>query len=108
LAIVVDADRLGWRGRRAPTITLDDARNKEFLDETGMNGAPHITIAPAHPGLMSGASETDEFGVPVGSDERLYMLSIYRGGLDAVGFRVVVRKLEGMWVIARVDEAWIS
>lgn len=113
LAIVSGGERLEWRGRRGPTITLDEPQRNEFIEETGWNGAPHVKIEAVETagGLEPGSeASADKYGTAEGlrPDERLYDLSIWRGGLNALGYRVVVRELDGRWVIAQVQLTWIS
>jgi hypothetical protein len=39
-------------------------------------------------------------GHPLRGDERAFSLDLYGGGLNAIGYLVVVRRLGGRWVIA--------
>jgi hypothetical protein len=39
------------------------------------------------------------------ADERLYALDLYRGGLNAIGYRVIVRKIGSRWVITELQVA---
>ena len=97
---------LQWDGRRGPTITLSEKENEAFLEEAGTDGIPHIFIEPGR--QQMGKGETDEEEANPAPDDRHYKLTVYRGGLDAVGYDITVRKLDGLWVIRECRFAWIS
>jgi len=105
LAVVVSDAALEWRGRQGPTITLDKEADKQLIREVGLDGIPHITI---HPGTNSISEEHEQSLQDLDPDERQYALTIYRGGLSAVGYNVVVRRLGEHWVISSITMAWIS
>jgi hypothetical protein len=105
-AIVVSDSPLQWVGRRGPTFTLDAAQDAQLLEEAGLDGIAHIFIEPGRQQLgREGGEEEDPLLPP---DERWYQLTIYRGGLDAVGYDIRVRKLERLWVIEECSFAWVS
>jgi len=105
-AIMVYDSPLQWEGRRGPTVTLSEKENDAFLEEAGSDGIPHISIEPGR--QQMGKGETDEEEANPAPDERYYKLTVYRGGLDAVGYDITVRKLDGLWVIRECRFAWIS
>jgi hypothetical protein len=94
---------LEWRGRRGPTVWLDRAAGEAFLERAGYNGVAHVSIAPCAGRKCHGVSEYE-----LGPDERLYSLALYRGGLNAIGYGVVVRKSGGRWRLRNLRVEWIS
>jgi hypothetical protein len=113
LAIVVTDAALKWTGRAGPTISLGEDGDKRFLEEAGYDGVPHIRIRPLGPSAGKGEDDEDRFdpyhveGEPR-RDERRYKLDLYRGGLNAIGYRVVVRRIGSLWVIADLQMAYVS
>jgi outer membrane protein assembly factor BamB len=105
-AILVGDSPLQWVGRRGPTITLTAAQNDAFVEEAGLDGIGHVFIEPG--GQPTGRDEGAVEEPPLASDERHYKLTIHRGGLDAVGYDVIVRKLRGRWLIKECRLAWVS
>ena len=103
LAIVISDFPLDWKGREGPTITLSKSEDEAFLEEAGYNGVSHITIQP-----FKAAADEELPAIKLEPDERLYDLTIYRGGLDAVGYTIVVRKIAGKWYIKQIEMSWIS
>jgi hypothetical protein len=101
LTVMVSDFQLDWKGIEGPVITLSPSEDEAFLREAGYNGAAHVTIRPAK------ASPGDDWPRP-GPDERLYDLTIYRGGLDASGYSIVVRKITDQWYIRRIELSWLS
>ncbi len=102
LAIIVSDFALEWRGLSRPMITLTKTENKTFLEEIGYNGAPHITITPGPQSLTRKREQT------LGENERVYSLTIYRGGLDAVGYEIIVQQIHENWYIKQIAFMWIS
>ena len=104
---VIDAP-LEWRGRNEPTIALAPEEQEQFNEEVGFNGITRV-------GIESLADEVTEdnpvFGLPdrpLRDDERLYALVFLRGPLDAVGYRVLVRRFQGRWFIAELDVVFVA
>lgn len=113
LAIMVTDAALKWTGRAGPTISLGEDGDKRFLEEAGYDGIPHIRIKPLGPKAKKGEDDEDRFDPyhvegELRPDERPYKLDLYRGGLNAIGYRVVVRKIGSRWVIADVQVAYVS
>ena len=112
LAIVVSDAALKWVGRTGPTITLGEEDDKKFLDEAGYDGIAHIRIRPLDAN-QRGDDEEDvgepfHFSGSLRSNERLYSFVLYRGGLNAIGYRVIVRNIESRWVIVDLQVAYVS
>jgi hypothetical protein len=105
-AIMVSDWPLQWRGRHGPTVTLDAAQDEQFIEEAGRDGIPHIFIRPGRQRVGRNDTETENSSEE--PDERWCSLTIYRGGLDAVGYDILVRRLGRLWVIRECREAWIS
>jgi hypothetical protein len=93
-------------GEAGPTITLSHAQDDKSVEEAGRDGIAHIFIEPGRQEM--GRDETEEDEAPVGPDERQYKLTIYRGGLNAVGYDLTVRKLGRVWVIKECRFVWVS
>ena len=97
---------LQWVGRLGPTITLSPSQNGAFVEEAGRDGIAHIFIEPGR--QQMGGEDAGQEKEPPGPDERQYRLTMFRGGLDAVGYDVTVRKLGGSWFIRECRFAWVS
>jgi hypothetical protein len=117
-AIIVSDFALKWSGRQGPTITLGADEDQRFLEEAGYDGIAHIRIRPfkspaAAPNCDQEPAAADEspsrlMGRPLRGDERAFSLDLYRGGLNAIGYLVVVRRLGGRWVIAVLQVSYVS
>jgi hypothetical protein len=105
LAIVVHEAGLEWRGRTGPTITLDAEEEKKFLEEAGYDGISHIRISSGFDPMLE---EMEKEKPVLAAGERAYAVSSYRGGLNAIGYQVIVRKLGNHWVISKIDVTWVS
>jgi hypothetical protein len=112
LAIVVTEAALEWAGRRGPIISLSEDEDKRFLAEAGYDGIAHIRIkrleSKADRGGDEGGNGADHSSGELRPDERAYSLDLYRGGLNAIGYRVIVRKTGPRWVIAELRVAYVS
>lgn len=103
LSVIVNDVALDWKGLKSPCITLTKEEDKKFLDEAGYDGIAHISI---NPGMQNEDKDSEQYSL--GNDERLYSLTIYRGGLNAVGYDVIVRQIDKDWYIKRIIFSWIS
>jgi hypothetical protein len=106
LAVMVSEFPLQWLGRQGPTITLTPRQDSEFIEEAGLDGVAHISIAPGW--HERGRDEDPDQELAVAADERRYRLTSYRGGLNAVGYDITVRRLGRRWLIKECTMAWIS
>jgi len=98
LAVLVQPSPMEWRGRHAPTISLDPAKVDVLREELGQNGVGYIRVgAPMTPDTR-----------PAKPGELVYEISIYRGGLNAVGYRVTLQKFGVDWLMTSVAMSWIS
>ena len=104
-ALIVSDSPLQWIGRRGPTISLSRSQNDEFIEKAGSDGIAHISIEPGR--QQMGRDEGEEEPA-LGPDERHYTVTIYRGGLNAVGYNITVRKIAGLWFMKECLFAWVS
>jgi hypothetical protein len=105
-AVMVSPSPLEWVGRPGPTITLDAGRNEALIQEAGTDGIAHILIGPGRQTM--GRDESGDVDAPVAPDERWYKLTIYRGGLNAVGYDLLVRRFGKLWVMKECRFVWVS
>ncbi len=103
LAIIVSDFSLDWQGLEGPIVSLSEAEDESFLQDAGYNGAPHIMIKP-----VTGVADEDHPRPKINPGEVLYDLTIYRGGLDASGYYIVVRKIAEKWYIKQIELSWVS
>ena len=103
LTILVSDFALDWKGLEGPIVTLTEAEDKAFLQKAGYNGAPHIDIKP-----VTKDGDEDHPRPKINPGERVYDLTIYKGGLNAVGYTIIVRKINENWYIKQIEMAWIS
>lgn len=103
LSVIVNDVALDWKGLRGPCITLTKEEDEQFLKEAGYDGIAHISITP---NAQHEIGEADNYDLT--DSERVYSLTIYRGGLDAVGYDIIVRQIEKDWYIKRIIFGWIS
>jgi hypothetical protein len=112
LAIVVTDAALELAGRGGATISLGEDEDKRFLEEAGYDGIAHIRIKRLESKAKRGDAKDDfdayQVSDEIRPDDRAYSLDLYRGGLNAVGYRVVVRRIGPRWVIVDLRVAYVS
>jgi hypothetical protein len=107
IAIVAGESPLQWSGRDGWTLTFTKAQSDQFMEEGGQDGVAHISIEPGQQLIEEDAPLAD-VAARLGPDEREYRLTSFRGGLNAAGYSIVVRRLNGRWVMKKCEMAWIS
>jgi hypothetical protein len=118
IAVVVSDFALEWRGRRDITITLDAREAERFRAETGGGGIPMVSIHPGEPPAItpvSGDPPAAAAAQAAARDEEVYTVTIDRGPLHAVTYRVVIRNLDAaqpgaphLWALRSLRPAWIG
>lgn len=99
--VVVGDDALEWRGRGSLTLTLSAEEAIELQKEATVDGIAYLTMKPIAPDQADGCS-------PRTADERAFGVDFYIGGLNAVGYCALMRRLGERWWLARLDMTWIS
>jgi hypothetical protein len=103
---VTDA-ALEWRGRNDPTLALAPEEQEPFNEEVGFYGITRIGMEPIADDVTEDHPVFELPDRPLGVNERLYALILLRGPLDGVGYRVLVRRLDGRWFITELDVAFV-
>lgn len=112
LAVVVGDAALEWAGRRGPVVSLSQAEDKRFFEEAGYDGVAHIRIQPRDPAAHGEDEDASwdpfRYSGQLRPDQRLYSFVSYRGGLNAIGYRVIVRKVGDRWLVEDLQVAYVS
>jgi hypothetical protein len=99
---------LEWRGRNDPTIALDRGELERFNETVGFNGATRVRIEPLGHDLDQDPPVFGSSKSALRDNERLYSLILFKGPLHAVGYRVLVCRLGGRWLIRELDVVFVA
>jgi len=102
LAVVVSDFPIEWSRSSGKSIILSEEAAKRFRKEAKTK---HVLIS-IRPGGQRHHEERSEKSV--GSDDRLYSLTLDHGPLAAVGYEVIIRELGQRWIIKELHVVWVS
>ena len=102
LAVAVSDFEVKWPDGTGPATTLREADVTRFRKHAAMKYVL-ISVRPAGTGPGEQGRERT-----LGPGERRYDLTLDRGPLAGVGYRVIMRKLGPRWVMKDFSEIWVS
>lgn len=92
---------VGWRGGLVPADKMAEAGLKEATVPARRYQFPFVRFEPlTEDGQMVQFSKN--------GTEATAAIGVTYGGLDGIGFRAKLRKIDGEWYVVSLDQTWIS